>query len=612
MSVGGLFNAAAQWLRWLMIVLFLNNISYANGQGSVDSGNLIETVEGLLSTAEHSVYQDVLQARKRYNNLQPQGFNRDQVERYHLLEVRILAYENKIEQAAQHVDDLINQSLSANNKASAYYLRARLYQVDQNYGQAFFYVNLAAQVPAGKVDVSNKMLILALAAELKMEQESYDEALEFASMALNIANTQGTLEQQCLAHDSMVYIHIHMQRVSVLEQLASSAIDICLQSKSYVMVVNLYSGMASVHKSQKNYVQLRQTIEKSIALQLKIGSIANLYRTRLSLVDVLIELNQLTMASSLLQALSLDEDITDRIADRRSYAKTASVLAEKQGNQREAIDQIKRYMKWQQRLHDEQNSSEFSYRSAQFSALLKQELSAFDLLTNEKERLYNKINSLGYQRLFLLTAIVLVLLSYATYTYRSNYKLFTVFDSQVDTLTNLYMYDDSTSYALAQKRLVYNPRQEYVAMVIDIDGFSAFNDNFGHAQGDRLLAVLAVALRHQYQLGGVILRKKDDVFVVLLANCSREKVAVMADQTLFCLHNFQVKNHTIDIRVNIGWYYHCDRDVSGAQEIDFGVNCAILALNHVKRALRGAAFEYNHDIINAAVTNNDPANYQLH
>jgi diguanylate cyclase (GGDEF)-like protein/PAS domain S-box-containing protein len=80
-------------------------------------------------------------------------------------------------------------------------------------------------------------------------------------------------------------------------------------------------------------------------------------------------------------------------------------------------------------------------------------------------------------------------------------------------LPNRMMFTDRAVQALAQAQR-YNRR--LAILFIDLDGFKAINDNFGHSAGDVLLKEVAGRLRINLRVGDVIGRFGGDEFVVLV------------------------------------------------------------------------------------------------
>ena len=76
--------------------------------------------------------------------------------------------------------------------------------------------------------------------------------------------------------------------------------------------------------------------------------------------------------------------------------------------------------------------------------------------------------------------------------------------------------------------------QEPVALIIfDVDHFKAFNDRFGHPDGDRLLWQVAQALeRFAKPLGGIVSRYGGEEFTIILPDRSQEEAFEFAERVL--------------------------------------------------------------------------------
>ena len=89
-------------------------------------------------------------------------------------------------------------------------------------------------------------------------------------------------------------------------------------------------------------------------------------------------------------------------------------------------------------------------------------------------------------------------------------------DSLHDALTGLanrVLFIDRLDHAI--QRSVWEPRRRYGVLLIDLDGFKAVNDNYGHAAGDALLVDLAERMVAAVRPGDTVARLGGDEFGVL-------------------------------------------------------------------------------------------------
>ena len=102
------------------------------------------------------------------------------------------------------------------------------------------------------------------------------------------------------------------------------------------------------------------------------------------------------------------------------------------------------------------------------------------------------------------------------------------------------------------KRLSANPRPMAVLM-IDLDHFKSINDRFGHAFGDRVIALFANAARQFVRSNDLVGRLGGDEFAVVLADTYRDRARV-ADRirTSFAQAAFEVDKRPIEATVSIG------------------------------------------------------------
>ena len=79
-------------------------------------------------------------------------------------------------------------------------------------------------------------------------------------------------------------------------------------------------------------------------------------------------------------------------------------------------------------------------------------------------------------------------------------------------------------YELAQLQIARAARygEPFTIAYVDIDGFKAVNDRFGHASGDTLLSVIASTIQANLRITDVVARMGGDEFAILLAHTEKE------------------------------------------------------------------------------------------
>src|SRR5215471_20215094 len=102
--------------------------------------------------------------------------------------------------------------------------------------------------------------------------------------------------------------------------------------------------------------------------------------------------------------------------------------------------------------------------------------------------------------------------------------------AMVDPLTGIsnrraFLHDAS----LLAKRHIANPRPVTV-LQIDLDHFKSVNDRFGHAVGDRVLALFADAVRKSVRGSDLVGRLGGEEFAAILTETTREKAVEVAER----------------------------------------------------------------------------------
>ncbi|WP_286301728.1 diguanylate cyclase [Vibrio apostichopi] len=142
------------------------------------------------------------------------------------------------------------------------------------------------------------------------------------------------------------------------------------------------------------------------------------------------------------------------------------------------------------------------------------------------------------------------------------YRLYRIADSRSmhDELTMLpnrryFMYSLKQAFKVTQKQRA----RTFAVVNIDLDGFKAINDTFGHAAGDQVLIECAKRIKSELRVSDLVARIGGDEFLVLLPRIIDEQHAssiVAKLRRAICTTPVVYEAHSIYLRISVGWIIH--------------------------------------------------------
>jgi diguanylate cyclase len=124
----------------------------------------------------------------------------------------------------------------------------------------------------------------------------------------------------------------------------------------------------------------------------------------------------------------------------------------------------------------------------------------------------------------------------------------------VDPLTNVLNRNAYNMKIMQMVSSYENFGEDFGILVIDIDHFKKFNDNYGHRAGDRVLNSVAASLKSCLRASDLIFRYGGEEFVILLKSISLEDTGKLALK--LCKHIekdfFVDKDKQLKVTVSIG------------------------------------------------------------
>jgi len=100
--------------------------------------------------------------------------------------------------------------------------------------------------------------------------------------------------------------------------------------------------------------------------------------------------------------------------------------------------------------------------------------------------------------------------------------------SRRDELTGVGNYRSLHERLAAETARHRRHSREFALVLLDLDGFKAVNERFGHLEGDRLLAEIGAALRDEVRAEDSVFRQGGDEFAVIVPETNAEEAEEVA------------------------------------------------------------------------------------
>jgi diguanylate cyclase (GGDEF)-like protein/PAS domain S-box-containing protein len=140
-------------------------------------------------------------------------------------------------------------------------------------------------------------------------------------------------------------------------------------------------------------------------------------------------------------------------------------------------------------------------------------------------------------------------------------------------LYNRYGFDET-----AEKMISKNPKEHYVAVLLDVDDFKLINDMYGHAYGDKALISLAENMQKFFPSSALLGRNGGDEFCILLPNCTMEEMKESLIEFTKTPKTFSYKGQTHSFCISLGYAEYPNNAIERSQLM----RCADTALYEVK------------------------------
>jgi len=99
-----------------------------------------------------------------------------------------------------------------------------------------------------------------------------------------------------------------------------------------------------------------------------------------------------------------------------------------------------------------------------------------------------------------------------------------------DSLTGLYVHRYFMERLGEEVKRALRSDSSFALLMLDVDNFKGFNDQYGHLVGDAILKKIGKILQSKISAGDFVARYGGEEFVLLALNCSRERAIELAEE----------------------------------------------------------------------------------
>ena len=110
-----------------------------------------------------------------------------------------------------------------------------------------------------------------------------------------------------------------------------------------------------------------------------------------------------------------------------------------------------------------------------------------------------------------------------------------------DPLTGLYNRRYMQEFLERELHSARRKRRPLAVMMLDLDHFKRYNDNFGHSAGDQALAVVGETLLRCVRADDVACRYGGEEFALILPECSLRQATVRAEEIRTCISEYHAR-----------------------------------------------------------------------
>lgn len=414
--------------------------------------------------------------------------------------------------------------VSEDSRLAAYSLLSQIYMSLNEYQKAFNYLFDGLSITPKIKDQSLQFNSYYAAANVFVELEAFDEALEYVHKANEIAVAMSDNRNQCYAKALVANIFLSQDNSLNHEERLKEVINYCKGLNLLVIDAHLYKSLA------KNYFNhgLLEKSELSYIRALKIsannGYLPDVLQIKLGLARVYLETGELEKAKVHIDEVLEETAIRESGVNRRDATELLAKYHEKNSNPVEANKALSQLVQIQDEMLADQANKNLAYQKVKYSHL---DQNAQIQILDQKNKLLaltSQVEEQSKRNFQLLLVIVLIVLTGISLWFwrvkkqKERYQRL----SQIDALTNTLnrRYALKLAHEIHQNSLINN--SYYCVIIFDLDYFKTINDRFGHAMGDWVLKKVSDCVKGRMRSVDVFGRLGGEEFIVILPQCTSD------------------------------------------------------------------------------------------
>jgi diguanylate cyclase (GGDEF)-like protein len=310
-------------------------------------------------------------------------------------------------------------------------------------------------------------------------------------------------------------------------------------------------GLGAVANARGDPQGALTTLERASVLQQKTPDARLHAQIQLARGIALHKLRRLPASvDALEEALAVFRQADSLTELRATHAELSSALAD-MGNWRDAYAHLASSMETAERQFRNQIDQRFTTLKVEFDTASKEKENALLVRENEanQKALEQERRARSLQRTVIVLTVVLaaLLATLAIHQWRTTRRMRTL--AMTDELTGV---PNRRALLTRLAPLVEEPNERLHAMlIIDIDHFKSINDQFGHAEGDEALKLVAATLRGEVREPAFIGRLGGEEFAIVVPDSDAEAGRQLAERLRESVMKIDTRRWLADRRLTV-------------------------------------------------------------